>query len=117
MRAIEGITTRANSQKATTPQPIAQPTALVGTNKSTKRRPERVLRNEKSMWAPMKPKVRPPSQLCRASHQLGFNLVPVLRAEKNRPHTSAATASTAATMPVERVRYQSHVSMGPIEFG
>ena len=104
-RAIDGSTTRANSQKATTPQPIAQPTEPLGMNRSFRPRPVCESMNENSMCRPMNAKVRPPSQLWRASHQFGFRRVPVLREEKNRPHTSAATASTAATMPVDRVRY------------
>ena len=36
----------------------------------------------------------------------------MLRAEKNRPHTNDATDSTAATMPVERVRYHHQEVMG-----
>jgi hypothetical protein len=43
--------------------------------------------------------------------------VPVLRAEKNKPHTSDATDRTAATMPVARVRYHHQELMAPILMG
>ena len=52
----------------------------------------------------------PPSQLCRSSHHAGRRRSPVLRAEKNKPTTSAATARIVATMPVARLRYHHQAS-------
>ncbi len=58
------------------------------------------------MWTTVNTSASPPSQLCRSSHHAGRRRSPVLRDEKKNPNTSAATARTVATIPVDRLRYQ-----------